>query len=122
MAPGSMPKPGEEAKAAFRELVPGEPGVALKPMFGNLSAFVNGNMFAGLFGDDLFVRVPPEQGAEIVGQGGSEFQPMPGRPMKGYYVLPKGWRQDPAGARGWIQKGLSATSGMPAKQPKPRKS
>ena len=47
MAPGSMPKPSEEAKAAFSRLVPDEPAVTLKPMFGQLSAFVNGTCFAG---------------------------------------------------------------------------
>ena len=56
--PMKMPKPSEQAKAAFTKLVPGDPAITLKPMFGNLAAFVNGNMFAGLFGEDLFVRLP----------------------------------------------------------------
>jgi len=29
-------------------------------MFGNQAAFVNGDMFAGLFGDRLFVRLSDE--------------------------------------------------------------
>ena len=41
MTPGSMPKPSEQAKAAFTKLVPGEPAVTMRPMFGNLAAFVN---------------------------------------------------------------------------------
>ena len=45
-APMKMPKPSEQAKAAFTKLVPDEPPITLKPMFGNLAAFVNGNMFA----------------------------------------------------------------------------
>ena len=65
MAPGSMPRPSEQAKAAFSALVPAEPEVTLKPMFGNLSAFVNGNMFAGLFGEDLFVRLPEPEIAAV---------------------------------------------------------
>ena len=36
MKPGSMPKPSEKAKAAFSKLVPAEPAITLKPMFGNL--------------------------------------------------------------------------------------
>ena len=65
MTRGAMPKPSEQAKAAFTKLVPAEPGVTMRPMFGNLAAFVNGNMFAGLFGDDLFVRLPDDQAAPI---------------------------------------------------------
>jgi hypothetical protein len=53
-----MPKPSEEAKAALARIVPDEPAVTLKPMFGQLSGFVNGNMFVGIFGEDLFVRLP----------------------------------------------------------------
>jgi len=43
-----LPKHSEEAKARFRGLVSDGPGVEVKPMFGSLGAFVNGNMFAGL--------------------------------------------------------------------------
>ena len=45
-----IPKCSEEDKSRFRELVPDLPAVEVRPMFGNLGAFVNGNMFAGLFG------------------------------------------------------------------------
>lgn len=44
-------------------------------MFGNLAAFVNGNMFAGHFGEDLFVRVPDADQAKIREQGGKAFGP-----------------------------------------------
>jgi len=52
-------------------------------MFGNISAFVNGNMFAGLFGNDLFVRLSKESRKELLEkQGASLLEPMKGRPMK----------------------------------------
>src|SRR5438034_655477 len=57
--PMKMPKPSEEAKAAFARVVPDEPAVTLKPMFGQMSAFVNGNMFCGIYGEELVVRAPP---------------------------------------------------------------
>ena len=52
-----LPKASDDAKALFAEVVPDDPRVVVKPMFGNLGAFVNGNMFAGLFGDRIGVRV-----------------------------------------------------------------
>jgi TfoX/Sxy family transcriptional regulator of competence genes len=118
MAPGSMPKPSEHAKAAFSKLVPDEPAVTLKPMFGNLSAFVNGNMFAGLFGEDLFVRLPDPEIAAVKKQGGRDFEPMAGHAMKGYVVVPKTWRTKPEPAVVLIKRSLALTRAMPAKAPK----
>jgi hypothetical protein len=34
----------------FRSLIPDDPAVEIKPMFGKLGAFAGGNMSAGLFG------------------------------------------------------------------------
>ena len=117
----SMPRPGDEAKEAFRALVPEDKAVTTRPMFGNLAAFVNGNMFAGLFGDDLFVRVGDAARASLLAKGGRDFEPMPGRAMKGYVVLPPGWRRTPKEAAKWITTALAATSKLPAKQAKSRK-
>lgn len=116
-----MPKPTEQAKAAFTKLVPGEPTVTLKPMFGNLAAFVNGNMFAGLFGEDLFVRLPDDESAHVRKQGGRDFEPMPGRAMKGYVTVPNNWRskQDPVVV--WIKKSLELTRTLPPKVPGAKK-
>ena len=54
-----VPRPTEEDKERFQALVPDDPRVEVKPMFGNLGAFVNGNMFLGLFGSDVGVKVSP---------------------------------------------------------------
>jgi TfoX/Sxy family transcriptional regulator of competence genes len=117
----SMPKPSEDAKAAFKALVPSDAAVATRPMFGNLSVFVNGNMFAGLFGEDLFVRLPDDERARLAASGGRPFEPMPGRPMSGYVLLPDGWRQDPKTARQEIGRALEWARSLPAKAPKPKK-
>jgi TfoX/Sxy family transcriptional regulator of competence genes len=117
MSPGMMPKPTEQAKAAFTKLVPDEPAVTMRPMFGNLSAFVNGNMFAGLFGEDLFIRVPDEQSATIRRQGGRDFEPMSGHAMKGYVTVPSTWRNQTAASKAWIAASLAFTRGLPPKVP-----
>ena len=52
-----MPKASDADKEHFRSVVPDHPGVVIKPMFGNLGAFVNGNMFAGLFGPTIGVKL-----------------------------------------------------------------
>jgi len=110
-----MPKPSEQAKSAFQKLVPPDPAVSTRPMFGNLSAFVNGNMFCGLFGEDLFVRVSDEDQAKIRKQGGKAFEPMPGRAMTGYVVVPSSWRTKPDAARTWIVTALRWSKALPPK-------
>ena len=116
-----MPKPSEDAKAAFSKLVPSEPAVTMRPMFGNLAAFVNGNMFAGLFGEDLFVRLPDEQSAPIRKQGGRDFEPMPGHAMSGYVTVPTTWRSKPAPTKAWIAAALVFARGLPPKVPGAKK-
>src|SRR2546423_15342426 len=93
MSPMTMPKPSEQAKAAFQKLVPPDPNVTTRPMFGNLAGFVNGNMFWGLFGEDLFVRVPEANQAKGRKQGGRPFEVIPGRGATGEVMGPPGGRR-----------------------------
>jgi TfoX/Sxy family transcriptional regulator of competence genes len=114
-----MPKPSEEAKAAFTRLVPDRPSVTLRPMFGNLAGFVNGNMFAGLFGEDLFVRLPDDEAAAVRSGGGRDFEPMAGRAMTGYVVVAGDWRAHPDTVGPLVERALEHTGRMPAKAAKP---
>ena len=113
-----MPKPSADARAAFEGLIPQHAAVTVRPMFGNVSAFVNGNMFIGLFGEDLFVRVPDEDRERLLAEGGADFAPMAGRPMKGYVLLPAGWRDRPEPTRRWVDRSLEWVSAMPPKERK----
>jgi TfoX/Sxy family transcriptional regulator of competence genes len=110
-----MPRPSEDAKAAFTRLVPDEPAITLKPMFGQLSAFVNGNMFCGLFGDSLVVRLPEAEISAVKKQGGRDFEPVAGHKMGGYVMVPGDWRAKPALAVALIKRSLGVTRAMPAK-------
>ncbi|MEA2682374.1 MAG: hypothetical protein QOK05_702 [Chloroflexota bacterium] len=116
-----MPKPSADVKEAFRGLVPEAPGVTVRPMFGHLAAFVNGNMFSGVFGEKLFVRAAGAERDRLLASGGEDFAPMPGRPMNGYVCLADPWQSDAKGAREWIDLALQNTAAMPPKQPKPKK-
>lgn len=116
-----MPRPDPETEAAFRALVPDDRRVTVRPMFGNVAAFANGNMFTGLFGADLFVRLPEEGRTELEANGGSKFEPMPGRAMKEYVVVPEGWREDATTASVWIERSLAWALELPPKEPKRRK-
>ncbi|MEO6200979.1 MAG: TfoX/Sxy family protein [Cryobacterium sp.] len=117
-----IPKPTDEAKEFFRSVIPGTPGVEIKPMFGNLGAFVNGNMFAGLFGSAIGVRLVDTDSQEALRaiEGTGPFGPE-GRPMAEYTALPLAWTSTPDRVSEWIQSALSQVGELPTKQPKARR-
>jgi hypothetical protein len=113
-----IPKPAEEDKQRFRDIVPEGAGIEVKPMFGNLGAFVNGNMFMGLFGSDIGVKLPDDQLHELRAQPGSgPFGPSE-RPMSGYATLPAAWSTRKVAP--WIDKALAHVSALPPKVAKKR--
>jgi TfoX/Sxy family transcriptional regulator of competence genes len=95
--------------------------VELKPMFGCPAYFVNGNMFAGVHQDNVMLRLPEDDRAEVARLGGGPFEPMPGRPMREYVVLPRTVLDDPAATAAWVLRGAIHTAALPPKERKPRK-
>jgi hypothetical protein len=117
-----MPKASEEDKERFRRVVPDHPGVVVKPMFGNLGAFINGNMFAGLFGPTIGVKLSPEDKEMLESSERTvPFGPAE-RPMGGYTGLPEVWNEEGDGddtrARAWAEKALGYIASLPPKEPK----
>lgn len=115
-----IPKSTEADKEFFRSLIPDQPDVDVRPMFGNLGAFVHGNMFAGLFGTAIGVRLGDADRDELGGIPGSgPFGPAE-RQMGGYTSLPPAWRSDPGLAAGWVERALAHVGAMPPKVKKPK--
>jgi hypothetical protein len=113
-----IPKPTDADRARFLDLVPEAPGVAAKPMFGNLGAFVNGNMFMGLFGTDIGVKLADDDRERLLAiPGTGPFGP-PERPMSGYVTMPPGWSPDEA--ERWVAAALATAAALPPKLPKPK--
>ena len=114
-----IPRSNEDSKEFFRSILPNDARITIRPMFGNISAFVNGSMFAGLFGDDLFVRLSDESRKELLEKkGASLLEPMKGKPMKEYVVLPNAWRNQHETIRIWVTRSLDWTSKLPPKKTK----
>lgn len=122
---GPMPKPSEADRSAFLSLVPDRPDVTVKPMFGSLGAFVNGNMFMGLFGSSIGLRLgDADRELLLAEEGAGPFGP-PGRPMGGYVSLPDAWR-DPEPefpspqVQGWVARAVEHAAALPPKKPRGR--
>jgi TfoX/Sxy family transcriptional regulator of competence genes len=116
-----IPRPSQEDKDFFISVLPAGPEVEVKPMFGNLGAFVHGNMFAGLFGPALGVRLSEADMHELAGIGGAGPFGPDERPMGGYLSLPASWRGEPELAAEWVSRALAHVATMPPKVKKPAK-
>jgi TfoX/Sxy family transcriptional regulator of competence genes len=117
--PMRIPKPAPAALKLFEQLTPGREGVIAKKVFGQPAVFVNGNMFFGVFGEKLFVRLAADDRAEAERiPGFTTFEPMPGRAMREYMVLPSGVLGDPHRSREWVARSLNYASRLPTKSSK----
>lgn len=105
----------EALKRTFEEAVRPLPGAEVRPMFGYPAAFYNGQMFAGVHQDQIILRLAEEDRTAI---GGAAFEPMPGRPMREYVVVPEGIRETPAQLADWLERALAYVASLP---PKPAK-
>ena len=68
-------------------------------------------MFFGLFEDDPFERLSdPDKEELLKKKGASNLEPMKGRPMKDYFIMPRAWRDDPETIRSWVSRSLAWSS------------
>ena len=105
-----------EAITAFEASTSRLPGAEPRKMFGYSCVFVKGNMFAGLHEAGMVLRLPEEQREEFLRlKGAKQFEPMPGRVMREYVVVPKVLLDSPERLRTWIEKSLAYVSSLPAK-------
>jgi TfoX/Sxy family transcriptional regulator of competence genes len=116
------PKSPESLIQIFTEALPEAPTIEQRKMFGYPAAFTRGNLFASLHGSDVVLRLPDNARAALLAQPGARiFEPMAGRPMREYVVLPPAIVADGATLREWVDRAFQHVAGMAPKEPKPVK-
>jgi TfoX/Sxy family transcriptional regulator of competence genes len=76
-------------------------------------------MFAGLHEAGMVLRLPDKQRTEFLRlKGAKQFEPMPGRVMREYVVVPKVLLDSPKRLRAWVEKSLTYVLSLPAKAKK----
>ena len=86
-----LPKPGPKTVAGFEELagVFASRGARKGSMFGMPVLKAKDKVFAGTFGDAMTFKLGPEDLAKALKMKGVErFEPMPGRAMKEWALVP----------------------------------
>ncbi len=81
-------KPSEQTISIYQNIVSRLDGVEKRTMFGCPCAFVKGNMFFGVYQDQLFLRMGEEQREQLSQiMPIKSFSPM-GKVMKAYIAVP----------------------------------
>jgi hypothetical protein len=87
--------------------------VTEKTMFGGRAFLLNGSITVGAYGDDLLVRVDPDQVSGLVARNGVRPFTMGGRMTRGF-VLVSGELLDDAELDRWIGAARACVATLPA--------
>jgi TfoX/Sxy family transcriptional regulator of competence genes len=114
-------KPPQSLVDLFTDSLPDDPRIERRRMFGMPAVFVQGNMCAGVFQDQIFARLAAadREAVEAV-HGPHPFEPMPGRGMGGYMRLPDEIVADDAAVARTLAQAVSYVASLPAKVKKPK--
>jgi hypothetical protein len=108
----------------FASALAAAPGAESRKMFGYPAAFRHGNLFASLFQHSMILRLSPEDRTNLAARAGATaFEPMPGRPMREYVVVPPAIVESVGEVQRWLAKAYDYAGSLPPKPPgtKPRK-
>lgn len=105
----------EQLAQRVRDALRRRRGISERKMFGGLAFLLNGNMCCGITGDDLMVRVGPDDYEDALAQPYARPMDFTGRPMTGLvYVAGSAVASDRA-LLSWIERGLDFARTLPPK-------
>lgn len=84
-----------------------------KKMFGGIGYLLNGNMACGVYGDDVIVRLGPDDASRLLQMPFARVFDMTGRPMKGWVLVDAAVPDDELSY--WVEKAVSFAASLPAK-------
>src|SRR5262245_38741897 len=105
----------------FHAALPPDPKAERRQMCGYPASFVNGNMWTGLHQENMILRLGEPARSELLAvPGAAVFEPMKGRPMKEYVVVPPKLLDDGKSLRKWVTRAFEYAQSLPPKK-KPAK-
>lgn len=99
----------------IRETLTGQPGLTEKKMFGGVAFMIHGNMACGVSGEEMMVRVGPDNYEEALGQLHVRPFDMTGRPMKGWVLVGAEAYENDLDLAAWVQRGVDFARSLPPK-------
>ncbi len=90
-------------------------GLTERKMFGGIGFMLSGNMAAGVHGDDLIVRLDPEEGERALDEPAVRMFDLTGRPMMGWLLVAPEATASDDGLRAWVDRGAAFADLLPPK-------
>ncbi|AMX04075.1 TfoX/Sxy family protein [Microbulbifer thermotolerans] len=103
----------KELAEKVRNLLRNTDGLTEKQMFGGLAFMLNGNMACGVVGEELMVRVGPENYQDALAERYTRPMDYTGRPLKGMVYV----EEDAVAADldAWVSRGAEFAGSLPPK-------
>jgi TfoX/Sxy family transcriptional regulator of competence genes len=98
-----------------RDLLTLRGDVTEREMFGGIAWMICGNMACGILGEDLLVRLEPDEAEEALREENTRVFDFTGRPAKGMVVVEPPAMAKPEDLASWIEAGVGFASSLPAK-------
>jgi hypothetical protein len=89
--------------------------VGERKMFGGIAFMLAGNMACGVLGDELIVRLGPEEGERALAESHTRAFDFTGRPMRGFVVVGPAGVATEEKLAGWVDAGADFAASLPAK-------
>jgi hypothetical protein len=90
-------------------------GFTEKKMFGGIAFLLNGNMCVGVHGNELIVRLDPEQSNKALSEPHTRRFDLTGRPMKGWILVQPGGLASDGDLDKWIDTSTRFAGSLPKK-------
>jgi TfoX/Sxy family transcriptional regulator of competence genes len=105
----------EQLAERVRAALAGRSNLTERKMFGGIGFMLSGNMGAGVSGDDLIVRLDPEEGERALDEPGVRMFDKTGRPMTGWLLVgPEATGSDDDLSH-WVDRGAAFAESLPPK-------
>jgi TfoX/Sxy family transcriptional regulator of competence genes len=86
-----------------------------RKMFGGVTWMLGGNMACGVLGDDIAVRLLPEDADRALEEPGTRRFDMTGRPARGFIVVAGETLQEDDALARWVNAGADYALSLPPK-------
>jgi TfoX/Sxy family transcriptional regulator of competence genes len=90
--------------------------VTERKMFGGVAWMIDGNMAVGTAGDDLMVRLDPDDGDRALQEPGARLMEMGKRTMRGFLAVDAQVIAEDAELERWIARGAAYAESLPPKK------
>jgi TfoX/Sxy family transcriptional regulator of competence genes len=102
----------EQLADRVREALSARPEISERKMFGGIGFMIAGKMSVGVIGEELIVRLDPDDAEKALAEDGVREFDFTGRPMKGWIFVASERTEDDAELAEWVEAGADFAASL----------